>query len=75
MNILSVVMLLWLVVVAIAWCIDNGTEILAERRAAKKRREAQAKEKEAVELLTVATLHHARMRSHRPGAHRLNKAS
>uniref|UniRef100_A0AAU7GZ05 Uncharacterized protein n=1 Tax=Streptomyces phage Scarif TaxID=3158858 RepID=A0AAU7GZ05_9CAUD len=65
----------WLAIVAIAWCIDNGTDILAQRKAARK---AQDKEQQQVHMHRISTLldkarqHRNAEVSKRPtGAHRL----
>ncbi|WPJ30600.1 hypothetical protein [Streptomyces phage Psst1] len=77
MNILTFIMVVWLIVVAIAWCLDNGTEIVAEWKAAKQKRMAEEKTEQAKNALTVARLNEVRMdiRHNRHGAHRLTKVS
>ncbi|QEQ94681.1 hypothetical protein SEA_SOSHI_68 [Streptomyces phage Soshi] len=77
MNILTFIVLVWLAVVAVAWCIDNGTDILAQRRAEKKRKEAEKKVHEARLTYAIAKINHARLtlRQNPTGTHRLNKVA
>ncbi|QEQ94016.1 hypothetical protein SEA_INDIGENOUS_73 [Streptomyces phage Indigenous] len=84
MNILTFIVLVWLAVVAVAWCIDNGTDILAQRQAEKKRKEAEKKRKEAEKKVhearltyAIAKINHARLalRQNPTGTHRLNKVA
>lgn len=77
MNILTFVVLMWLLVVAAAWCIDNGTDILARRKAEQKRKKAQEKVEEANLTLAIARHNHVRLALRKPptGTHRLNKVA
>ncbi|QEQ93563.1 hypothetical protein SEA_GIRLPOWER_64 [Streptomyces phage GirlPower] len=77
MNILTFVLMMWLLVVAAAWCIDNGTQMLAEYRAEQKRKEAKKKVEEANLTLAIARHNHVRLALRKPatGAHRLDKVA
>jgi hypothetical protein len=76
-NILTFVVLMWVAVVAVAWCVDNGTDILARRKAEKKRKEAEQKVHEARLTYAIAKINHARLalRENPTGTHRLNKVA
>jgi len=69
-NILTFVLMMWLLIVAAAWCIDNGTQMLAEYRAEQKRKEANL-------TLAIARHNYVRLALRKPatGAHRLDKVA
>ena len=77
MNILTFILTVWLAVVAVAWCIDNGTDILAQRKVEKQRKVAEKKAHEARLTLAIAKLNHTRLaiRQHPTGTHRLKKVA
>jgi hypothetical protein len=76
-NILGFVLIAWLAIVVLAWCLIEGTQMIAERKAATRalKAEADRKAERALKMLTYAGLHknaHAIYRRN-PGTHRLTR--
>jgi hypothetical protein len=75
-DIFVVILAFWVGIIALAWCIDNGSDILVKRRANKKALR-EAEQAEAINrishILETAKRHrYAEVMYHRPrGTHRL----